>query len=53
MKYTVIGTGAIGGFYGSKLAAKGHDVEFLLHSDYDYVLKNGLTVKSCDGDFLH
>ena len=51
MKYSVIGTGAIGGFYGSKLANAGFDVEFLLHSDYQYVKDNGLTVFSVDGDF--
>ena len=51
MKYSVIGTGAVGGFYGSKLANAGFDVEFLLHSDYQYVKENGLKVLSCNGDF--
>ena len=52
MKYAVIGTGAIGGFYGAKLARAGHDVHFLLHSDYRYVCLNGLQVTSCNGDFI-
>jgi len=52
MKYSVIGTGAVGGFYGSKLANAGFDVEFLLHSDYQVVKENGLKVLSCDGDFF-
>jgi len=52
MKYSVIGTGAVGGFYGSKLANAGFDVEFLLHSDYQTVKENGLKVLSCDGDFF-
>ncbi len=52
MKYAVIGTGAIGGYYGSKLARAGQEVHFLLHLDYDYVVENGLTVDSCDGSFV-
>ena len=37
MKYAIIGTGAVGSYYGGKLAHAGHDVHFLLHSDYEYV----------------
>ena len=51
MKYGIIGTGAIGGYYGAKLAQAGKDVHFLLHSDYDHVLLHGLHVNSCDGNF--
>lgn len=51
MKYAVIGTGGIGGYYGGKLAKSGRDVHFLLHSDYDFVKSNGLQVDSCDGSF--
>ncbi|MBO7102350.1 MAG: putative 2-dehydropantoate 2-reductase [Bacteroidaceae bacterium] len=51
MKYGVIGTGAIGGFYGGKLAKSGQEVHFLLHRDYDYVKSNGLQIDSCDGSF--
>ena len=51
MRYAVIGTGAIGGYYGSKLARAGHEVHFLLRSDYEYVRENGLDVQSCDGSF--
>lgn len=51
MKYAIIGTGAIGGYYGSKLANAGFDVHFLLHSDYDYVRQHGIQVNSCNGDF--
>ncbi len=50
-KYGVIGTGAIGGYYGGKLARSGQDVHFLFHSDYDYVKEHGLQVDSCDGSF--
>lgn len=51
MRYGVIGTGAIGGYYGAKLAQGGQDVHFLFHSDYDYVREHGLRVNSGDGVF--
>ena len=51
MKYGIIGTGAIGGYYGSKLVRNGQEVHFLLHSDYAYVKANGLTIDSCEGCF--
>lgn len=51
MRYAVIGTGAVGGYYGGRLANAGHDVHFLLHSDYDYIKQNGLQVDSCNGSF--
>lgn len=51
MRYAVIGTGAVGGYYGGRLANAGHDVHFLLHSDYNYIKKNGLQVDSCNGSF--
>jgi len=51
LKYAVIGTGAIGGYYGGKLARAGKEVHFLLHSDYDYVKEHGLQIRSVKGDF--
>lgn len=42
----VIGTGAIGGFYGVMLARAGYDVHFLLRSEYAAVQQNGITVES-------
>jgi 2-dehydropantoate 2-reductase len=51
MRYGVIGTGALGGFYGGMLARAGMDVHFLLRGDYEYVQKNGLRVDSVMGDF--
>ncbi len=47
----MIGTGAIGGYYGVRLARAGHEVHFLFHKDYEYVCEHGLQVDSCDGDF--
>lgn len=51
MRYGIIGTGAIGGYYGSKLAHSGQEVHFLLHSDYQFVKEHGMQVDSCDGSF--
>ncbi|WP_341529708.1 putative 2-dehydropantoate 2-reductase [Nostoc sp. UHCC 0302] len=49
--YAILGTGALGGFYGAKLQKAGLDVHFLLKSDYEQVSKYGLVVESKDGDF--
>ncbi len=51
MSYAIIGTGAVGGYYGGRLAQSGQDVHFLFHRDYEYVREHGLTVHSCAGDF--
>ena len=50
-RYGVIGTGAIGGYYGAKLARSGQEVHFLLRSAYEYVKEHGLQIDSCDGSF--
>ncbi|MHB1156855.1 MAG: putative 2-dehydropantoate 2-reductase [Phycisphaerales bacterium] len=49
--YAILGTGALGGYYGARLAHAGFDVHFLLHSDYSHVKEYGLIVHSSDGDF--
>ena len=51
MKYGIIGTGAIDGYYGARLARQGQEVHFLLRSDYEYVCEHGLQVDSCNGSF--
>lgn len=51
LSYAIIGTGALGGLYGAMLARAGHEVHFLLRSDYDYVAKHGLRIDSHWGDF--
>ena len=51
LSYAIIGTGAIGGYYGGRLAFSGQDVHFLYHSEYGYVKANGLDVKSVNGNF--
>ncbi|WP_434563125.1 putative 2-dehydropantoate 2-reductase [Pseudomonas sp. R1-6] len=42
----MIGTGAIGGFYGVMLARAGHDVHFLLRSEFAAVAEGGLRIDS-------
>lgn len=51
MKIAILGAGALGCYYGAKLAAAGEDVSFIMRSAYEPVLKNGLVVDSKDGDF--
>lgn len=47
----VIGAGAVGSYYGGRLAEAGHDVHFLMRRDYHAVRVGGLKVTSPDGDF--
>ena len=51
IRYGVIGTGALGGFYGGMLAKEGQEVHFLFRSDFEHVRVNGLKVDSVKGDF--
>src|SRR6266850_1986306 len=51
MKIAVVGCGAVGTFYGAKLARAGQDVHFLLRSDYEVVRRNGVMIRSSQGDF--
>jgi 2-dehydropantoate 2-reductase len=51
MRIAVVGCGAVGSFYGAKLARAGHEVHFLLRSDYETVRRQGVLVRSPDGDF--
>jgi len=47
----IVGAGAVGCYYGGRLAQHGHNVHFLMRSDYQHVLGHGLQVRSIDGDF--
>lgn len=51
LKYAILGTGALGGFYGAKLQRVGLDVHFLVRSDFEHVTQHGLVIESVDGDF--
>jgi 2-dehydropantoate 2-reductase len=47
----IVGSGAIGLYYGGRLAEAGHRVTFLLRSDYDAVREQGLRCESVHGNF--
>jgi len=51
MKTAIVGCGALGSFYGGKLARVHPDVHFLLRSDYEEVRDRGVSVESVDGSF--
>src|SRR5215831_4813932 len=51
MKIAVVGCGAVGSFYGAKLARAGAEVHLLLRSDYEAVKRHGLLIRSTQGDF--
>jgi ketopantoate reductase len=49
-RIAVVGSGAVGGYYGAKLA-RHFDVSFLMRRDLKSVRENGLRIESVDGDF--
>ncbi len=51
MRIAVIGSGAVGCYYGARLAQAGHEVSFLMRRDLAAVRRGGLHVHSVDGDF--
>lgn len=51
MKFLVVGAGAVGGYFGARLAEKGEDVTFLVRKNRDEQLRaRGLVVSSTHGD---
>lgn len=52
MRFAVIGAGGVGGYFGARLAAAGHDVNFVARGAHLAALRHdGLTVTSINGDF--
>ena len=51
LRIAVVGSGAIGSYYGAKLAYYGRDVHFLMRRDLAAVRKRGITVRSKMGNF--
>ncbi len=47
----IVGSGAIGLYYGGRLAEAGVDMKFLARSDFDQLSKSGLEVESINGNF--
>lgn len=52
MRFCIVGSGAVGGYFGAKLAHAGHEVTFLARGAHlEAIRSRGLTVKSVLGDF--
>jgi len=53
MRFAIIGSGAVGGYYGAKLAQAGHDVTFIARGAHLAAMRErGLAIKSPLGDFV-
>jgi len=53
MKIAIFGTGAVGGYFGGRLAQAGKDVTFIVRGTHlDAIVENGLQVQSINGDFI-
>ena len=51
-KIAIVGTGAVGGYYGGLLARYGLDIHFLLRSDYEVARDKGLTIRTEGDEFI-
>jgi 2-dehydropantoate 2-reductase len=49
--YAILGTGAVGGYYGGLLQKAGREVHFLVRGDYAHVKSHGLKIDSPQGNF--
>ncbi|MBX2991787.1 MAG: 2-dehydropantoate 2-reductase [Bacteroidetes bacterium] len=53
MKFAVIGTGGVGGYFGGKLAKNGEDVWFMARGKHlEAMRNNGLLIRSFEGDWI-
>ena len=53
LRFTVFGTGAVGGYFGGRLAEAGENVHFIARGRHLAAIReHGLRVSSVDGDFL-
>ncbi|MFB3854671.1 MAG: ketopantoate reductase family protein [Vicinamibacterales bacterium] len=53
MRFAVVGSGAVGGYYGARLARAGHDVAFLARGAHLAAIRErGLEIRSPLGDFV-
>lgn len=50
-KIAIVGTGAIGGYYGARLARSGVDTRFLARSDFAVLRERGLRVRTPNEDW--
>jgi len=53
MKFAVLGSGGVGGYFGGRLAKAGHDVTFIARGTHlAAIMESGLRVDSIGGDFV-
>lgn len=53
MRIAIFGAGAVGGYFGGRLAEAGEDVIFIARGDHLHAMQaNGLRVDSIGGDFV-
>lgn len=52
MKIAIVGSGAVGCYYGALLAQAGEEVHFLMRADLETVQKEGLRIQKPDGKIL-
>ena len=45
-RIAIVGSGAVGSYYGAKLALSGANVHFLMRTDLDHVKRFGLRIES-------
>ena len=53
MRFAILGSGAVGGYYGARLAQAGHDVTFIARGPHLHAIRDrGLQIRSpMLGDF--
>src|SRR4051812_36936191 len=53
MRFAILGSGAVGGYYGARLARAGHDVTFIARGAHLAAIRaRGLQIRSPLGDFV-
>jgi 2-dehydropantoate 2-reductase len=53
MRFAIMGSGAVGGYYGAKLWQSGHEVTFIARGKHlDAIRQRGLEIRSPLGDFV-
>lgn len=53
MRFAIIGSGAVGGYFGARLVRAGHDVTFIARGAHlEAIRERGLEIRSPAGDFI-